>query len=143
MSLLLPGELRAPFAPRLSPSPLLPGELSWVLLSFSSIDEAAGFALELEKNLKEASRLTSPSLLREEAQELRIESESFLRALAREPRLCREGKGLLNTASMLKQKAFELEALANKREALIQELEASLEELEELILGLRFPLLSA
>ena len=49
---LLPGELRAPRAPRLSPSPVLPGELSWPELSFSSLEEAEAFALMLEKNLR-------------------------------------------------------------------------------------------
>jgi hypothetical protein len=77
------------------------------------------------------------------AQELQIEAESFLRALAQEPCLCITADLLVPTVSQLRGKAFELEALANKREALIQELEASLEELEELILELRFPLLSA
>lgn len=142
VTVILPGELRAPFAPRLSPSPLLPGELSWARLSFSSVEEAEGFALELESQLERALKLRSPSKLRGIAQELQIEAESFLRSLSREPRLCVAAELLVQSVIQLRKKAFELEALANKREALIQELEASLEELEELILGLRFPLLS-
>jgi hypothetical protein len=62
VTVLLPGELRAPFAPRLSPSPLLPGELSWARLSFSSAEEAEGFALELESRLKGALGLRFPLL---------------------------------------------------------------------------------
>lgn len=148
MTVLLPGELRAPFAPRLSPSPRLPGEffpgeLSWARLSFSSVEEAEGFALELESRIKGALELRSPCELREMAQELQVEAESFLRALAQEPCLCVTADSLVHTVSQLRRKAFELEALANKREALIKELEESLEELEELIFGLRFPLLSA
>lgn len=142
MSLLLPGELRAPRAPRLSPSPLLPGELSWPELSFSSLEEAEAFARALENNLLSIESLASPSRLRADAQELEEESSAFLRALESERCLVHIGADIRMHARGFRARALELKALADKREALVKELEASLEELEELILELRFPLLA-
>ena len=76
---LLPGELRAPRAPRLSPSPVLPGELSWPVLSFSSLEEAEAFALMLEKNLRLLEERASPSRLREDGSRSRGPSASRAR----------------------------------------------------------------
>ena len=44
MNILLPGELRAPFAPRLSPSPLLPGEPRLSPSPFASWQSSKRFA---------------------------------------------------------------------------------------------------
>ena len=139
---LLPGELRAPRAPRLSPSPVLPGELSWPVLSFSSLEEAEAFALMLEKNLVALEERSSPSRLREDAEELELEASSFLSALEREPRLCITAKDLQMAARQLRARALELRTIADRREALRAQLEESLEELEELMAELRWPLLA-
>ena len=139
---LLPGELRAPRAPRLSPSPVLPGELSWPVLSFSSLEEAEAFALMLEKNLALLEERSSPSRLREDALELEEEASSFLSALEREPCLAHIAPDIRMQAKQLRARALELRNIAKGREALQAQLEESLEELEELMAELRWPLLA-
>lgn len=141
---LLPGELRAPRAPRLSPSPVLPGELSWPVLSFSSLEEAEAFALMLEKNLALLEERSSPFSLRADAEELELEASSFLSALERaaELRLCLSAKDLQMGALQLRERAAELRLIADRREALQAQLEESLEELEALMAELRWPLLA-
>jgi hypothetical protein len=139
---LLPGELRAPRAPRLSPSPVLPGELSWPELSFSSLEEAEAFALLLEKNLRLLEERASPSRLREDALKLEEEASSFLSALERERCLAHIAPDIRMQASQLRERALELRTIAKRREALQAQLEESLEELERLIAELRWPLLA-
>jgi hypothetical protein len=139
---LLPGELRAPRAPRLSPSPVLPGELSWPVLSFSSLEEAEAFALMLEKNLRLLEERASPSRLREDALELEEEASSFLSALERERCLAHIAPDIRTQAKQLRERALELRTIADRREALQAQLEESLEELEVLIAELRWPLLA-
>lgn len=140
---LLPGELRAPRAPRLSPSPVLPGELSWPVLSFSSLEEAEAFALMLEKNLRLLEERASPSRLREDALELEELASSDLLALERFPRRFADiAPSVKMQAKNWRERALELRAIADRREALQAQLEESLEELEELIAELRWPLLA-
>lgn len=139
---LLPGELRAPRAPRLSPSPLLPGELSWPALSFSSLEEAEAFALMLEQNLALLEERSSPFSLRADAEALELEASSFLSALEREPRLRLSEKDLRMAARQSRERAAELRTIADRREALRAQLEESLEELEELMAEIRWPLLA-
>lgn len=139
---LLPGEKRAPRAPRLSPSPLLPGELSWPELSFSSLEEAETFALMLEKNLRLLEERSSPFSLRADASELEEEASSFLLSLEREPRLASSASSIRSAASQLRERALELRLIADRREALRARMEESLEELETLIAELRWPLLA-
>lgn len=139
---LLPGEKRAPRAPRLSPSPVLPGELSWPELSFSSLEEAEIFALMLEKNLRLLEERSSPFSLRADASALEEEASSFLLALEREARLAHIAPDIRMQASQLRERALELRTIADRREALQAQLEESLEELEELMAELRWPLLA-
>jgi hypothetical protein len=139
---LLPGEARAPRAPRLSPSPVLPGELSWPVLSFSSLEEAEAFALMLEKNLRLLEERSSPFSLRADANALEEEASSFLSSLRREPRLASSASSIRSAVSQLRQRALELRMIADRREALQAQLEESLEELEELMAELRWPLLA-
>lgn len=139
---LLPGEKRAPRAPRLSPSPVLPGELSWPEISFSSLEEAEAFALMLERNLRLLEERSSPFSLRADASALEEEASSFLLSLEREPRLASSASSIKSAVSQLRERALELRTIADRREALQTQLEESLEELEELMAGLRWPLLA-
>ena len=139
---LLPGEKRAPRAPRLSPSPLLPGELSWPERSFSSLEEAEAFALLLEKDLLALEERSSPSSLRADALALEGDARSALLALEREPRLASSARSIAALVDQLRASASKLRALADQREELRARLEASLEELEELMAEVRWPLLA-
>lgn len=117
-------------------------DLSWPILSFSSVDEAEGYALQLEKNLKIVEAMHSPDTLRADAEELEEEASNLLAAIDSESYLCSYAQALRLNALELKARASDLKAIAERREATISELEASLEELETLIAELRFPLLS-
>lgn len=140
---LLPGEKRAPRAPRLSPSPLLPGEeLSWPLFSFSSLEEASSFADVLERELKALEEKASPFSLRADASELEEEASSFLASLKREHRLASSASSIRSAASQLRERARELRAIADQREKRLAFLEEALEELEALMAELRWPLLA-
>ena len=117
-------------------------ELSWPVLAFSSVEEAEGYALELEKNLKIVEAKNSPLTLRADADELEEEASNLLAAIDREPYLCPDAQALRLNALELRARAADLTAIAERRESTIGELEASLEELETLIAELKFPLLS-
>ena len=139
---LLPGEKRAPRAPRLSPSPMLPGELSWPEFSFSSLEEASSFADDLERELKALEEKASPFSLRADASELEKEASSFLASIKREPRLASSASSIRSAASQLRERARELRAIADQREERLAFLEEALEELEALMAELRWPLLA-
>lgn len=117
-------------------------DLSWPILSFSSVDEAECYALQLEKNLKTVETMHSPNTLRADALELEEEASSLLAAIDSESYLCSDSQALRLNALELKARASDLTAIAERREATISELKTSLEELESLIAELRFPLLS-
>lgn len=123
-------------------NPMFTAELSWPVLAFSSVEEAEGYALELERNLKIIEAKHSPHTLRADAEELEEEASNLLAAIDRESYLCSDAQALRLNALELRARAADLTAIAERRESTIGELEASLEELETLILELKFPLLS-